>query len=175
MARLKKSNTTQTSPNQASWWQRWLNFGPERGLAWAIIAAILLLSLIISTLWLWQRVNGLETAARPGGMRFVPLLGTAAAPGASGYVIMGDDGLNGAFVVDDLPLLTEAQQYQLWLIEDGHSVSGAVFSVGEDGYGGGRIVAPQSLFAYATFEVSIEPAGGSSAPTGKQMLSGHIE
>jgi anti-sigma-K factor RskA len=73
-------------------------------------------------------------------------------------------------VVDHLPPLDPAHQYQLWLIQDGQRTSGAVFSVNPEGYGSVWVSSPQPLANYSAFGVSIEPAGGSLAPTGARVL-----
>ena len=105
-------------------------------------------------------------------MRAVPLSATDSAPGATGFVLISVDGDDGALVVDGLPPLGESQEYQLWLIRDGQRTSGAVFSTDEKSYGGTRIRAPRSLLDYSAVGITIEPAGGSSQPTGVQVLRG---
>ena len=125
---------------------------------------------------MWQRVNQLETITQPTGQRAiaVPLNGTDSAPEASGFIIIGAEGMSGAIVVDDLPQLEPDREYQLWLIRDEDSASGALFSVDEAGYGGARISAPRSLFGYPSFEIRIEAAGGSPYPTGYKVLAGTL-
>jgi len=142
--------------------------------AWGLVSLLLILALAVVNLSLWQRVNDLAATTGPAGMRAISLSGTGAAPQASGFVIVGADGQNGALVVDQLPPLDEARQYQVWLIRDGQRTSGAVFSTDEVGYGGTRIRAPESLFAYSAIGVTIEPAGGSPGPTGDDVLSGPL-
>jgi anti-sigma-K factor RskA len=77
-------------------------------------------------------------------------------------------------VVDQMPPLEAGHEYQLWLVQDGQSTSGAVFAVDESGYRGVRIAAAESLLEYASVRVTIEPAGGSAAPTGEQVLGGSL-
>ena len=77
-----------------------------------------------------------------------------------------------AVILDQLPQLEEERQYQLWLARDGERTSGAVLSVDELGYGGGRVRAPEALFNYAWAEVTIEAAGGSPQPTSDVILKG---
>jgi anti-sigma-K factor RskA len=77
-------------------------------------------------------------------------------------------------VVDKLQPLAENQEYQVWLQRDSTEISGGTFAVDEDGYRGLRIVAPESLLTYTSVEVTIEPAGGSSNPTGPQVLNGSL-
>jgi anti-sigma-K factor RskA len=132
------------------------------------------LGLAASNLLLWQRLTQLEVITRSGGMRAIPLTSTGFVPGAAGFVIIGADGQNGAFVVDALPTLEPDYQYQLWLLQNEQRTSGAVFSVDENGYGGGRIRAPKNLFEYSGCDVSVEPAGGSSQPTGEKVLAGAL-
>jgi anti-sigma-K factor RskA len=102
----------------------------------------------------------------------VSLGGDDLAPQAVGLIVVSQDGSHGTLVVDRLPRLDESQQYQLWLIQDGKRVSGAVFSVGEDGYGSVWVSAPEALIQYSQFGVTIEPTGGSPSPTGERVLFG---
>jgi anti-sigma-K factor RskA len=140
--------------------------------AWGLASLLLIVGLTASTFLLWQRINHLEYATAPGGMRAVPLRATDAAPQATGFVLISTDGADGALVVDGLPPLGESQQYQLWLIRNGQRTSGAVFSTDEKAYGGTRIRAPRSLLEYSAVGITIEPTGGSMYPTGKQVLAG---
>jgi len=139
-----------------------------------MIALILIVGLALSTLLLWYRLDRLEVLAGPRGMRAISLQNTNAAPEASGFVIIGADGLNGALVVDRLPPLDPGREYQLWLVRDGINTSAAVFSVDESGYRGVRIQAPETLFAYSAVRVTLEPSGGSPAATGLEVLGGPL-
>ena len=138
-----------------------------------LIAALLVFALLTSNLLLWQRFNNLDVLAGPMGMRAITLQNTKVAPGASGFVIISSDGLDGVLVVDELPMLDADHEYQLWL-EDGDTTSGAVFIVDESGYRGLRIEAPQSLLLYSSVRITVEPAGGSASPTGDTVLDGSL-
>jgi anti-sigma-K factor RskA len=142
--------------------------------AWSLASLVLILALAGFNLLLWQRVNHLESFTSPGGMRAVPLLASTLASHATGFVLISEDGDSGALIVDGLPPLGESQQYQLWLIRDGERTSGAVFSTDEKNYGGTRIRAPRSLREYAAVDITIEPTGGSSQPTGARVLGGPL-
>lgn len=142
--------------------------------AWGLASLFLILALAGTSFLLWQRVDRLEFATSPGGMRAVPLSPPDAASQATGFVLISADGEDGALVVDGLPLLDESQQYQLWLIRDGQRTSGAVFSTDEKQYGGTRIRAPRPLTDYSAVGITIEPAGGSEQPTGAQVLAGSL-
>ncbi|RPJ19238.1 MAG: hypothetical protein EHM33_30590 [Chloroflexi bacterium] len=148
---------------------------------WGLASFGLILLLGFLNLSLWQRLNQLEVAQRtatlvtsPGGMRAISLDATSQVPGATGFVIVGADGRNGALVVDGLPPLDESQEYQLWLVRDGQKTSGAVFSTDEESYGGTRIRSSRSLLEYSAVDITIEPAGGSSQPTGARVLGGPL-
>jgi anti-sigma-K factor RskA len=141
---------------------------------WGLASLFLIFALVASSLILWQRVDQMEFATSPGGMRAVPLSPPDTASSATGFVLISTDGEDGALVVDGLPPLAESQQYQLWLIRDGKQTSGAVFSTDEKSYGGTRIRAPRSLLDYSAVRITIEPAGGSDQPTGTQVLAGAL-
>jgi anti-sigma-K factor RskA len=174
LARLPPSSATLPDNPRQPWWQQWPSSIRRAAPIWGVASFLLILVLVASILLLWQRVVQLE-AIRSSGMRAIPLTGIGSyTSGAAGFVIIGADGLNGAFVVDALPPLDEERQYQLWLIQSGQSTSGAVFSVDEYGYGGGRIRAPKNLFEYTGCDVSIEPVGGSQWPTGEKVLAGPL-
>lgn len=172
LARVQKQPVLPPDQSQSPWWQRWPNFSQRVVLAWGVASFLLILVLMASNFFLWQRLSRLETTGHSGGMRAIPLTGLAS--GAAGFVLIGADGQNGAFVVDALPTLEPNHQYQLWLLQNNNRTSGAVFSVDEYGYGGGRIRAPKNLFEYSGCDVSIEPKGGSSEPTGEKVLAGTL-
>lgn len=138
------------------------------------VGLALIVTLAVSNLLLWQRLDQLEVLAGPLGMRAIALQNTDAAPTASGFVVISADGQNGVLVVDELPVLGEESEYQLWLMHNGTNTSGAVFSVDESGYRGMRIESPQSLLVYSSVRVTIEPVGGSVEPNGEQVLAGSL-
>ena len=154
---------TNLAPTPARpFWERLL---PALGLA----SLFLIIALTAISFILWQRLSHLEFATALG-MRAVPLSATDTALRATGFVVISADGDHGVLVVEGLMPLGESQQYQLWLIRDGQRTSGAVFSTDEHSYAGTRIRAPRSLLDYSAVDITIEPAEGSSWPTGKQVL-----
>ena len=136
---------------------------------WGLTSLCLIIALAVVNLSLWQRLNHLEFMTAPGGMWAVPLNG---ASGATGFLLIGADGMNGALVVDRLPPLQDDQKYQVWLTSDGQTVSGALFSTDEESYGWARIHVDKSIFEYSTIDVTIEPSEGSLRPTGTKVLDG---
>ena len=160
---------------QLSWWQSLGMLMRRTTPAWGVVGLVLIVALAVGNLWLWQRVNQLEQRLPPAGvMHTIALSGTQAAPAATGLIVISLDGHHGTLVVDRLPELDEAQQYQLWLIKDGQRDNGGVFSVSHEGYGSVWLDSPQPLADYSAFGVTIEPAGGSSGPTGEKVLGGSL-
>jgi anti-sigma-K factor RskA len=170
MQRVQTTQSGQRIPTRASRHARRARLLPM----WGFVSLGLIITLAVFNLALWQRLNHLEFMTAPGGMWAIPLSGTDEAPGATGFLVIGVDGRNGALVVDRLPPLEEGQQYQVWLIRDGRIISGAVFSTDDESYGGTRIEVAESLLEYSAVDVTIEPSGGSLQPTGTKVLSGPL-
>ncbi len=161
-----------SQPRQAWWQQLGRSLRALQHPAWGVASLALILGLTVSNVLLWQQVNRPVITSNVQGMRSLALAGTASAPTASGMVVISTDGEYGTLVVDNLPTLDKTQQYQLWLMQDGTRTSGAVFSVGQDGYSSAPILAPEPLTHYSSFGITVEPSGGSPHPTGVKVLSG---
>jgi anti-sigma-K factor RskA len=140
-------------------------------LAWAALLAIV--ALAASNVMLWSRLTR-PVLAGPQGMRAIALQSTDLSPGGSGFVVVGADGLNGVLVVDRLPQLDAAREYQVWLVDESLRLSAGLFAVDETGYRGVRLAAERSLLSFDALEVTIEPAGGSDHPTGGLVLEGSL-
>ncbi len=101
------------------------------------------------------------------------LQGTEVASQAVGRLYSGYDENSFIMVTYDMPSLKPDQSYQLWLIDpSGARTSGGVFTV--DAQGRGWLIGhtPKPLSEYKSVGVTVEPSGGSSAPTGPKMLGG---
>lgn len=170
MAGVRADRPTLDKTNQLSPWDRFRSTLVASAPVWGAVSLVLVLLLVVSNLFLWQRVNILSSAQRE--MATVAFKGTEATPQAVGMLVMSEDGDYGVLVVDGLPLLPEYQQYQLWLIENGERTSGGVFSVNDEGYGTIVVTAQRPLTNYPAFGITIEPAGGSPGPTGIKVLGG---
>jgi anti-sigma-K factor RskA len=158
-----------TKPSPLSWWQTVAGTFRRPVPAWSLVGALVLLVVLA---WFWLSVVPSSSTPHQGTMQTVALLGTEAVPEAQGLLVIGSDGNEGALVVEDLPPLDADHQYQLWLIKDGQRTSGAVFSVDANGYGAAMVSSPLPLTGYSAFGITIEPAGGSSGPTGQKVLGG---
>jgi anti-sigma-K factor RskA len=143
------------------------NTGP----IWVGVSALLLIALIASNLVLYKQVQSLRQNSE---FHLVALKGTSNAPNASGIMVISQEGLAGTVIVDGLPPLKMAHQYQLWLMKDGKRTSGGLFYVGQNGYGILAVQSPGSLLNYSSFGITVEPAGGSPGPTGQKVLGGNL-
>ncbi len=154
------------------WWR--VPLGSFRGaLAWRVAAVVLIVALAVGNIWQWQRANGVSQP-QVVHMESIPMANTPAAPDASGMIVMSTDGQYGTLIVNGLPTLDGHHQYQLWMSEGGVRKSGPVFSVNADGYGSMPVSSTQPLSQYKSFGVTVEPMGGSSAPTGEKVLSASL-
>ncbi|HHH41237.1 MAG TPA: hypothetical protein ENK56_04450 [Chloroflexi bacterium] len=169
----RPSPTTAAAPS-LPWWERLRRLLQGAAPLWAPVSLLLIVSLALLNLLLWQRLSRLERMASAPEMRIVALVGTEAAPEAHGIVVITGDGEYGSLIVEKLPPLSPEKQYQLWLIRDGQRTSGGVFSVTPDGYGVMAISSPRPLLEYSAFGITIEPAGGSPGPTGAKVLGGSL-
>jgi anti-sigma-K factor RskA len=77
-----------------------------------------------------------------------------------------------ALIVWNMPELPESQTYQIWLIDpQGSRVSAGIFRSEADQAYTTQIVFPkQSLSNFTGIGVTVEPTGGSEAPTGERMF-----
>ncbi len=137
----------------------------------AFVSFLLVIVLAAGVIWQFQRIRRLE-ALTPANFGVIKLTGTNNAPLASGLLVISRDGSLGTLVVDNLPRLDSAHQYQLWLMHDNQRTNGGVFSVSGDGYGALTIHSPMPLVTYNRFGITIEPIGGSTGPTGAKVLGG---
>ena len=172
LLRRAARNTTLPAAQKDQSRQRRAGFTWLGNPGWGFASLVVVLALLASNLLLWRQVTRLQTESGPRTLQVVNLANTEVAPGATGMIVISLDGEHGTLVVDRLPVLSEEQQYQLWLIEDGERTDGGVFSVGPSGYASMWVGAPIPLGDYDAFGITIEPAGGSRGPTGEKVLGG---
>jgi anti-sigma-K factor RskA len=170
MRRVGPADPETSSQTQISWWGQLTTLMQRSTPTWGLAGLVLIVALVVSNLWLWGRLSRSDAVTEPGFLQTIALTGTQAAPQATGLLVVSADGEHGTLVVDGLAPLSEQQQYQLWLIQDGQRTSGGVFSVSDEGYGSLWISSPEPLATYSAFGITIEPAGGSPGPTGDKVL-----
>jgi anti-sigma-K factor RskA len=121
--------------------------------------------------------NGVLGPAGKGGaprLAMAVLSGTDGAPEAYGTIVLDPKDNKGVLAVTGLPALGADRQYQLWLIRDGQRRSAGVFTPDSEGYGSMLLTVPTDFRDFLSFGVSVEPRGGSSAPTGPGVLAGKL-
>ena len=149
---------------------RWL---PQfRHPALAAIAAVLIVTLATGNLLQLTKALPVSLQPRSGGLLTAMLTGTEHATDAYGTIVLDPKDNKGVLAVNGLPPLDGMHQYQLWLIRDGQRRSAGVFSVDAEGYGALLLMVPGDFQDFRSFGISIEPLGGSPAPTGTKVMSG---
>jgi len=161
---------------QESWWAR------LRLRTLAPVLAALVLLLAISNVYWAGRVNGLErqtaeqTAflARLTDAPSVRLIADAPASYAQGVVYRPTGSPVALLCVYGMSALPTDKTYQLWLIKDGQRDSGGLFQVSKDGFGLLVIRPDRPLSDYSAVGITVEPAGGSPAPTSPRLLGASL-
>lgn len=87
-------------------------------------------------------------------------------------VVYVPDEQSGVFLADGLDPLPEGRTYQLWLIGTEGPVSAGTFQPDEDG--AARVLLDGEVRSGLTLGLTIEPSGGSPAPTGDILLAQEI-
>ncbi len=138
-----------------------------------VIGLALILLLLFGNALLVRQLN-IANQAATSAVKVVKLANTEFSPGAVGTLVMNPNARSGTLIVYDLLSLDPNQQYQVWLIKGSVHTSAGVFSVDPNGYASQEILAPQPLSYYDAIGISVEPAGGSNAPTGVSVLRAEL-
>jgi anti-sigma-K factor RskA len=171
MNRIEPERPAAVSQPRPTWRDELTHVIKRTSPVWGLAGLLIIMALAISNLWLWEQLGSRQTTAQPGTLRTIVITSPRPASQATGLIVVSANGAHGTLVVDSLPPLDLGHQYQLWLIRDGEKTSGAIFSVGPDGYGSLWVSSPRPLSSYTSFSVTVEPAGGSPAPTGQRVLN----
>lgn len=102
----------------------------------------------------------------------VSLAGTEVAPSANAKLAYDRRTGRAVFSVNGLPPAPEGKAYQLWYIADGKPLPGPVFTTARSGETLLQDQVPNAGRNATLFAVTLEPAGGVSAPTGDKYLLG---
>jgi anti-sigma-K factor RskA len=137
--------------------------------AWSLVGALVVLIALVALTF--AQAQRLAVAPSPN-FRVIQLAGTSSAPQASAWVVVSDDGRAGTLITEWLPPLPADKEYQLWLVKDGKRTNGGVFWVDDKGYASMWVNTKEPLISFKQFGVTVEPKGGSPAPTGNKVLGG---
>lgn len=158
--------------------RRWI---PAR-LPWAVVAASLILSLTLGGR-AWQLDRQLA-AVQAGDGRAADLmadpkvvdLALDPSPNAAyGRIYVSPEWDACVLIVSNLPALKDGQVYQVWLNGSRHRVSGGTFRPVAEGSTLMYVKPPAGLDGYNSVGVTIEPAGGSPAPTTRRVIGGELD
>lgn len=155
--------------NRWKWKPLWQRFSP----AWAFASLAVIISLSVINLMQWHNTQKLQDEVAVE-LLVLEMKGTYRAPKGDGTFVISQDRKKGVLVASDLPIPDESQQYQLWMKKNGQQVSGGVFSVTPTGYAIVEIHSKESLSNFRSFEITLEPAGGSPTPTGHLFMVSHL-
>jgi anti-sigma-K factor RskA len=142
--------------------------------ALAAAAAVLIVALAVGNILQLAKAPPAQPQARPGRLMTAIITGTGETKEAYGTIVLDPQDNKGVLAVNGLPSLDAEHQYQLWLIKNGQLRSGGVFSVDAEGYGSLLLTVPSDFKDFRSFGISIEPLGGSQAPTGAKIMSGGL-
>ncbi len=180
-----RSQEPRVVPFRQSWRETWASFGQVG----AIAAAFLCLVLIIWIIVLWQqnrtlrrqmefmsrdmgamqrelnRSNEFVTILSTPGARVASLSGVGPSPDASAQLAYDRTG-NAVLMANGLPRAPAGKEYQLWfIVGNSPPIPGRTFAIDDEGRGELTDEVPRRALASAVFAVTLEPAGGSTAPT----------
>ena len=141
------------------------------GTTWSLATAAAILVLATGNLVQWLAPKPQEMM-KPG-LLVVMLSGTSLASKAFGTIVLDPDDNHGILAVRDLPV-PKTGQYQLWLKKGVEIHSGGIFSVNSDGYGSLLLTIPEGFRGFQDFCLTLEPSGGSVAPTLPWVMIGKI-
>jgi hypothetical protein len=90
----------------------------------------------------------------------------------AGTLLLGQEHNVAVVIAWNLPPLQAGQTFQIWLIDpQGKRISGGIFTPQSDlSLTSVSILSPGSLTNFTGIGVTVEPAGGSSQPTGKRIF-----
>jgi hypothetical protein len=109
--------------------------------------------------------------AHPGS-RLSGLAGLPAAPAARGRVVWNADRREAVLLASGLPPAPEGKAYEAWVIAGGAPVAAGLFRADEEGGAVHSLPRLEDVARAKTFAVTLEPEGGTAAPTGPMVLAG---
>ena len=104
----------------------------------------------------------------------VSVSGTDVQPGAHGQLIADPNKKSAVLLISGLPPLEPSRTYQVWLIDGSGPVSAGLLAVDEHGQSFLILNADADIGSFQNLGISIEPEGGSLAPTGEIVVFSEI-
>ncbi len=91
---------------------------------------------------------------------------------ASGEMYMYPGNREAVVLFRDLPALEPGRVYQFWLANENGQIAAGTLQAGEDGLARLHVTAPREVNAFNQVMLTVEPAGGSTAPSDDVVLEG---
>lgn len=148
----------------------WSSFGSLGAMAAAVVFTALIVGLVV----LWRQNNAIRTeleqskefvqlVTTPGAI-VTELKATDAGVGATAKVAYDTNG-RAILVASKLPKVPQGKAYQLWFLVGDKAMPGKTFAPDSNGEGVLKEQVPREALNSPTFAITVEPAGGSTAPT----------
>lgn len=172
----KDLETPEMIPFRSAQRNLWTSFGSLGAMA----AVVLVTALIVGLIVLWREYRSaqeelarsqefLQLVATPGA-RVTELSGVDLGAGATAKIVYDNSG-HAMLMANKLPDVPEGKAYQLWFIVGNNPpMPGKTFVPDSAGKGMMKDEMPRAALRSAVFAITIEPAGGVSAPTGPIYL-----
>ena len=139
--------------------------GAGRWMPWAV-AATLAVALVGSLAWNVALRGQLDERVVTDTYAIVAI---GPAEGTNGEVLVVENQDSALVALSNLPALEPGQVYQVWLIDDGDPVPNVTFQ--PNVAGAASVAVPGDVGAYRTLAITVEPSGGSIAPTTNPIIS----
>lgn len=167
-AEAAQAGRSVAAPRQAPWWRRlWAGLPVGRG--FTALAAVAVVALVGVGSW--------SLANQPPASSTVAIAGTTAAPHAHGQLVYTPADAQGVLSVTGLPapaaVAPGGSVYEVWLLRPtGSAVAAAFLARQPDGTW--IAVMHGSMSGFSTVAATVEPAGGSTAPSGAAVIQGSL-
>lgn len=171
LKRIKSSSSVQIAKKSKQKTRSGLSIFNWFSPALAMASLVAVISLTTVNIIQWNQNKRISNQLS-GPLKIIKMKGTQLAPHADGTFVIGQDNLHGVLVASDLPKIPENKQFQLWLIKNGKTTNGGVFSTTSLGYAVMKVTSTEPLPEHQNFTVTTEPIGGSSFPSGPEMMVG---
>jgi anti-sigma-K factor RskA len=145
------------------WWRRLVAAIPASR-TFTVVGAVAVVAAIAFGIW---AVAGRNTSP-------APVAYTVSGTTATGSLAVGTTGTQAVLTVKGLEPLPSSEVYEVWLIPPQGSPRGVAFLSPGVGGGAWTAVVPESLAGYKSIAATVEPAGGSPAPSNTEVLSGQL-
>lgn len=152
---------------------------PHRGLLYAMAAATIIV-ILLGVFFLTQdgeldEADRITAIVEDAAAIRIDFTGEDDFEAVQGAFIIAPDNQQAVLSVNNLDVLDDSRAYQLWLLRgEDQRISGLVFRPDQSDTMQ-LVTLPENFAEYVAFGVTIEPAGGSDAPTSSPVFVGELE